>query len=100
MSPFNEHLRKLREDRQIRQREVAAYLKTDTAFISKIEKGERHIRRDQVLLLANLFNVAEDELLSLWLAEKVYNVLKDEDVARKALKVAEGKITYEKRKER
>ena len=100
MGQFNEYIRKLREERNLRQREVAAYLKADTAFISKLEKGERQVRREQVLLLADLFNIAKDELLSLWLAEKVYEVLKDEDVANEALKVAEGKINYEKRKER
>lgn len=99
MGQFNEYIRKLREERNFRQREVAAYLKTDTAFISKLEKGERQVRREQVLLLADLFNVAKDELLSLWLAEKVYDVLKDEDVANEALKVAEGKINYNRSKE-
>lgn len=99
MGQFNTYIRKLREERNIRQREVAAYLKADTAFISKLEKGERQARREQVLLLAEFFNISKDELLSLWLAEKVYDVLKDEDVANEALKVAEGKINYEKGKE-
>jgi len=99
MGQFNQYIRKLREERNIKQREVAAYLKADTAFISKLEKGERQVRREQVLSLAQLFQVSKDELLSLWLAEKVYDVLKDEDVAQEALKVAEGKINYEKGKE-
>jgi transcriptional regulator with XRE-family HTH domain len=97
MSQFSEHIRNLRENMQIRQREVAACLKADTAFVSKLEKGERKARRDQVLLLAELFSVDKDELLSLWLAEKVYDVLKNEDVAKKALKVAENRIDNHKK---
>ena len=96
MSQFSEHIRNLREERKIRQREVAACLKADTAFVSKLEKGERQARREQVLLLAELFNVDKEELLSLWLGEKVYDVLKNESgkggVAKQALKVAEKKI--------
>ena len=57
-----------------------------------MEKGERQARREHVLLLADLFNVDREELLSLWLGEKVYDVLKNEDVAIQALKVAEKKI--------
>ena len=57
-----------------------------------MEKGERQARREHVLLLGDLFNVDREELLSLWLGEKVYDVLKNEDVAIQALKVAEKKI--------
>jgi len=98
MSQFSEHIRNLREKRKIRQREVAAHLKADTAFISKMEKGERQARRDQVLLLAELFKVDKEELLSLWLGEKVYDVLKNENGAKKALKVAEDKINFNDKK--
>ncbi|HOG20730.1 MAG TPA: helix-turn-helix transcriptional regulator [Salinivirgaceae bacterium] len=98
MSQFSEHIRSLRVIRKIPQREVAACLKADTAFISKLEKGERQARREQVLLLAELFKVDKEELLSLWLGEKVYDVLKNEDVAKKALKVAENKINYNDKK--
>lgn len=97
MSRFYEHIRSLREKRKIRQREVAACLKADSAYVSKLEKGERKARREQVILLAEFFKVDKEELLSLWLGEKVYDVLKNEDVAKKALKVAEKKINYNKR---
>jgi len=92
MSLFSEHIRNLREMLKIRQREVAACLKSDTAFVSKLEKGERQARREQVLLLAELFKVDKEELLSLWLAEKVYDLVKDEHVALKSLKMAEKNV--------
>lgn len=97
MSQFSEHIRSLRVIRKIPQREVAACLKADTAFVSKLEKGERQARREQVLLLADFFNVDKEELLSLWLGEKVYDVLKNEDVAKQALKVAEKNIDNNKK---
>ncbi len=94
MIEFSEHIRNLRETLNFKQREVAAFLKTDTAFICKFEKGERRLRREQVLLLAEMFNADKNEMLSLWLAEKVYDIIKDEDTAKQALKVAENKIEY------
>ena len=51
MSQFSELLRSLREKRKIRQREVAAYLKADTAFVSKLEKGERQLIKDRVITI-------------------------------------------------
>jgi transcriptional regulator with XRE-family HTH domain len=98
MSQFSEHIRNLRETLKIRQREVAACLKADTAFVSKLEKGERQARREQVLLLAELFKVDKEELLSLWLAEKVYDLVKDEDVALKSLKTAEKNVKLKNKK--
>jgi len=98
MSQFSEHIRNLRETLKIRQREVAACLKADTAFVSKLEKGERQARREQVLLLAELFKVDKEELLSRWLAEKVYDLVKDEDVALKSLKTAEKNVKLKNRK--
>ena len=97
MSQFSEHIRSLRVIRKIPQREVAACLKADTAFVSKLEKGERQARREQVLLLAELFNVDKEELLSLWLSEKVYDLVKDEEVALKSLKTAVKKIDNNKK---
>lgn len=97
MNHFGEHIRQLREQRKLLQRQLAALLETDTAFISKLEKGDKKASRDQVLKLAEFFKVSVDDLLSLWLGEKVFDVLKNETVARKALKIAEKKIELQKK---
>ncbi len=92
MNHFGEHIKKLRVQRNLLQRQLAAILETDTAFISKLEKGDKKATREQVIKLAVIFKVNKDELISLWLGEKVYDVLKDEEMAKKALKVAKKKI--------
>jgi transcriptional regulator with XRE-family HTH domain len=97
MNQFGERIRKLREQNGTRQRELAALLETDSAYISKLENGERKAKREQVLLLAGFFKVDKEELLSLWLGGKVYDVLKNEDVAKQALKVAEKNIDINKK---
>ena len=67
-------------------------------MLSKIERGERNAKREQVTILSKIFNVPEDDLLSLWLADKLYEVVKDEDVALKALSVTEVEVKKNKRK--
>ena len=80
------------------QRQVANQLEMDTPMLSKIERGERNAKREQVATLSKIFDVPEDDLLSLWLADKLYEVVKDEDVALKALSVTEFEVKKNKRK--
>lgn len=53
---------------------------------SKIERGDRPAKRTQVVALAKLLSIDETELLTLWLADKVTEILDDEkELAEKAL---------------
>lgn len=55
---------------------------------SRIERGNRRTKREQVILLSRIFHIEQNELLSLWVADKVYAVIKNEkDVADKALSI-------------
>lgn len=57
------HLRDLREDRDIRQREIAAYLNVSQNTYSQYENGVIALT-DQVLLkLADYYNVSVDYLM-------------------------------------
>jgi len=89
---FGEKIRKLREAKGLVQRQVAAELQVDTAYVSKIESNDKPANRNHLIKLASLFNVEEEELISIWLADKVYGVLKDEDVALEAMKLVMGKL--------
>ena len=82
---FGDRIKQLRESQNLLQRQLAANLEIDTPMFSKIERGERRAKREQVLLLAKLLNADTQELLTLWLAEQVYDLVKDEDVASNAL---------------
>ena len=92
MNQFGEQIKQLREQKGLLQRQVANQLEMDTPMLSKIERGERNAKREHVTTLSKIFNVPEEDLLSLWLADKVYDVVKDEDVALKALSVTEEEI--------
>lgn len=76
-------------------RVVAAFLDIDPAIMSRIERGQRKASREQVVKLAEYFNVDENELLVSWLSDKVVYELADEQNALEALKVAEEKVKYQ-----
>lgn len=81
-------------EKKLPLRTVAAFLDTDQAILSKIERGQRNARREQVLKLARFFKVKESDLLVSWLSDKLVNEVADEEVALEALHVAEENITY------
>ena len=85
-------LRELRESKELPLRVVAAFLDIDPAIMSRIERGQRKASREQVVKLAEYFNVDENELLVAWLSDKVVYELAYEQNAMEALKVAEDKI--------
>ena len=96
MDSLGDTIRKLRENKELPLRTVAAFLDIDQAILSKIERGQRKPTREQVLSLAKYFNVKQNDLLIAWLSDKLVYELQDEEVALMALKLAEEKIKYNK----
>ena len=94
MDSFGDSIKKLREDKELPLRTVAAFLDIDQAILSKIERGQRKPSREQVVKLAEFFKVKENDLLIAWLSDKLVYELEDEDIALKALQVAEEKVKY------
>jgi transcriptional regulator with XRE-family HTH domain len=84
---LSEKLRELREAKGLVQRQVAAELEVDTAYISKMESNEKPVSRHHLKKLAVLLGIAEEELLTLWLADKLYGVVKDEAAGLKSIEV-------------
>lgn len=62
-------------------------------MFSKIERGDRYAKRVQVIQLAEYFKIDKNELLTLWLADKVLDAIEGEDeLKRKAIEVAQERI--------
>lgn len=88
-------IKTLRIEHEVKQRQLAIYLHIDTPLLCKIERGERRAKREHVILLAKFFHVDEKEMLSIWLADKVLNAIKDEDrngIKEIALQIAQNAI--------
>jgi len=97
-SQFGERIRELRERQHFYLRQVAPLLEMDTAQLSKIEKGLRQLKREQIPILADMFEANRDELMTLWLADQIIHVTSGEDVALKAMQVAEKEIIRNRKK--
>lgn len=89
---FPERIKELRIQNQIPQRQLAAALNIDTATYCKIAKGERRAKSEQVEIIAQILNAYKNELVTLWLADKVYNVVGDEINAQDILHVVNENI--------
>lgn len=89
---LGERIKELRAEHGVLQRQLAALLEIDTPMFSKIERGDRRAKRTQVIQLAEYFNIDKNELLTLWLADKVLDAVEDEDeLKHDAIEVAQKK---------
>ena len=72
---------------------MAALLEIDTPMFSKIERGDRRAKRQQVIKLAEYLHQDEKEMLTLWLADKVLDALDgEEELSQDAIIVAQEQI--------
>jgi transcriptional regulator with XRE-family HTH domain len=57
------HIRQLREEHGVAQRDLAAVLEIDPSAMNRIEKGERGISTGELLAVADEFGVSVDGIL-------------------------------------
>ena len=93
---LGERIRELRTVQNMLLRQLASKLEIDTSIISKMERGERRIKKEHVAILAKILKADEDELMTFWLADQVMDVIKDEPFANQALKSVTQKIEKSK----
>lgn len=84
---LGDKLRQLRDDKNLMQREVGAVIEVDGAFISKVENNEKPINRKHLTTLSKFFKVQEDELQTLWLADKIRLIIKEEKLGKQAIQI-------------
>ncbi|GAB3364461.1 hypothetical protein GCM10027566_33920 [Arachidicoccus ginsenosidivorans] len=89
---LGQKLKTLREAKGLLQRQVAAALEVDTAYISKMESSDKPVSKSYLPKLSTLYGVSESELQTLWLANKVYEILKDDDLALKAVEIVQESL--------
>jgi transcriptional regulator with XRE-family HTH domain len=65
-------IRDLREDRDLKQKEVASYLMCDQSLYSKYEREERPLPLDMACKLADFYNVSIDYLVCRTSEKKPY----------------------------
>lgn len=81
-------IRQVREEQQILLRELAAKLDMDTALLSKMERGERCFKKEDMYKIAKVLKQPKQELLTLWLADKILKTIQHQDNKTQALELA------------
>lgn len=85
-------LKLLREEAKQPQRRVAAALDIDTATYCKMEKGKYLPSKEQVVQLSDFFKYDSEEMIKLWLADRLIDIAKDEDMANEAILLAQDML--------
>lgn len=62
MKSFGEYIRKVREEKELPLRKVAAALDVDTSILSKIERNERVATKEMIPILAEILDRPEKEI--------------------------------------
>ena len=94
MDRFGDIIRKKREEKGMLLRQLAALIDMDTAILSKVERGARKARREQVEKIAKALDLNEKELMVEYLSENIAYEILDEVSAMDVLKAAEDKLKY------
>ena len=64
----------------------------DTAYLSKMELGEKNIILEFIVKLAEIYKVNLYDLLEIWLAGQIFDLIKYEEVVLKALSIAKNEV--------
>jgi fido (protein-threonine AMPylation protein)/predicted transcriptional regulator len=97
---MKELLKQKRQEKSLKTRELAQYLGIDQALISKFESGDRLPTRSQVMRLSEILEWPIEELLPIWLKQKIIAEVGRDEYAEKALQLVQEDIfEYRKRKE-
>ena len=62
MKSFGEYIRRVREERDLPLRKVAAALDIDTSILSKIERNERVATKEMIPILAEILDNQKKKL--------------------------------------
>jgi len=91
---LGQKIKELRESSGMFQRQLAAILEIGDEYLSKVENDQKAIKREHLKTISETFNFSFEELEALWIATKIYDIVKNEKEGLNALKAAEEQIKY------
>jgi len=92
MNKFGEIIRFNREKQQMLLRHLSSKLDIDTGLLSKIERGEKIAKKENILKLSEIFSIQYEELYTLWLADKIYKLVYEEKNVLDVLDIVKNEI--------
>ena len=91
---FGERIRELRTKQNLLLRQLASQLDVDTSIISKVERGDRQLKKEQIPLLAQILKADVEELQTLYLADQLNEIIKTEPLGKKAMDIIINNKNY------
>lgn len=91
LKTIGEIIREQREVKGLLLKHVAARLNIDIAILSKMERGERKLTKDQISKLADILDLKKDALIIQFLSEKIAYEIANEELGLQILKETEKK---------
>jgi transcriptional regulator with XRE-family HTH domain len=91
---FGERIRELRTKQNLLLRQLASQLDVDTSIISKVERGDRQLKKEQIPLLAQILKADVEELQTLYLADQLNEIIKNEPLGKKAMDIIINNKNY------
>lgn len=76
---FSDRIKSLREAEKITQSTMAKALGIGVPMYSRIERGERSVRKEQIPIIAEALKIDSEELLKLWLADQMAALMDGEE---------------------
>lgn len=93
LNALGDKIRQAREGKGLLLRQAAAFLEVDTALVSKLERGERRPQKEQVIKLAEFLKIKPEELLVLWMADKITDLITEDELGVRALDLVKKEFT-------
>ena len=91
---LSDRLYELRTKKRMQQKTLADAIGVDAPLYSRIEKGDRKPKIEQLDTLAKLLDVQTEELHSLWIADKIVEVAEDapKGATQRAINIVKEKL--------
>ena len=91
---FGEHIRFLRNKKELTLTQLAAKLDLDSANLSKIENGKRDFDKKRLQKLATIFKINLTELRNEYITDQIGKQIYETNCTKQLLQVAEEKAEY------
>ena len=80
---IGEKVKLCRVEKDISQKELATRIGVDVSFICKVEKNEKNISLDKLILISKELIIGIDELKIVFYTNKISELLQEEDIELK-----------------
>ncbi|MDR2441729.1 MAG: helix-turn-helix domain-containing protein [Planctomycetaceae bacterium] len=79
---FAGRIRRLRDEKRMLQRQFAVAMDIDAPMYSKIERGKRCTKREQIIAIAKSLKINRNDFLIFGIADQIIALIEDEKITK------------------